>query len=259
MQLRCRIHVTAILEILVHHFQSHFPCSVHLSCKNQKLRKFKKFRKFISPFLKTIILRNTCKLLVLKSHKDTISTSLKPMLLATLEPVSITCNWVLRSASKGSKENQDEEEVEDPCNCQFGLAYVAKILNTATICLKRGCRYSVCGKNVTGKSTLMCATTNGQVKGFPSLDEVRIFHVKHNIDGSGKSTSVCNLSLKTSTFKWRWNLPLPMPCSSRLISYYSINQPITWTLSTLPGWKATSPAIALWSLSWLFLPQQHSL
>ncbi|KAH9961146.1 P-loop containing nucleoside triphosphate hydrolase protein [Lactifluus volemus] len=110
------------------------------------------------------------------------------------DPLSIVRDWVVRSASEDSddgEELEDEEEGEDLCNCQFSLAYGAKILlNTATLRLKRGHRYGLCGKNGTGKSTLMRAITNGQVEGFPSPDEVRTFYVEHDIDGSEEDTSV---------------------------------------------------------------------
>lgn len=80
---------------------------------------------------------------------------------------------------------EDEEEGEDLCNCQFSLAYGAKILlNTATLRLKRGHRYGLCGRNGSGKSTLMRAITNGQVEGFPSPEEVRTWYVEHDLDGS---------------------------------------------------------------------------
>jgi elongation factor 3 len=107
--------------------------------------------------------------------------------------------WVVRSAAEGDEEEavaEDEEEGEDLCNCQFSLAYGAKILlNTATLRLKRGHRYGLCGKNGTGKSTLMRAITNGQVEGFPSPDEVRTFYVEHDIDGSEADTSVLEFIL----------------------------------------------------------------
>ncbi|KAK7024023.1 P-loop containing nucleoside triphosphate hydrolase protein [Favolaschia claudopus] len=113
---------------------------------------------------------------------------------ATPDPISVTHEWVVRSAVEGDDEevvNDDEEEGEDLCNCQFSLAYGAKILlNTATLRLKRGHRYGLCGKNGTGKSTLMRAITNGQVEGFPSPDEVRTFYVEHDIDGSEEDTTV---------------------------------------------------------------------
>jgi elongation factor 3 len=115
------------------------------------------------------------------------------------DSVTIAREWVVHSAAEGTDdlhENEDEEEGEDLCNCQFSLAYGAKILlNTATLRLKRGHRYGLCGKNGTGKSTLMRAITNGQVEGFPSPDEVRTFYVEHDIDGSEESTSVLQFIL----------------------------------------------------------------
>ncbi|KAJ7684450.1 P-loop containing nucleoside triphosphate hydrolase protein [Mycena polygramma] len=113
---------------------------------------------------------------------------------ATPDPISVTREWVVRSATEGEDDSsvpEDEEEGEDLCNCQFSLAYGAKILlNTAVLRLKRGHRYGLCGKNGTGKSTLMRAITNGQVEGFPSPDEVRTFYVEHDIDGTEEDTSV---------------------------------------------------------------------
>ncbi|GJE99840.1 ABC transporter [Phanerochaete sordida] len=110
------------------------------------------------------------------------------------DPVKVANDWVVKSATIGEDTDdvpEDEEEGEDLCNCQFSLAYGAKILlNTATLRLKRGHRYGLCGRNGTGKSTLMRAITNGQVEGFPSPDEVRTFYVEHDIDGSEEDTSV---------------------------------------------------------------------
>ena len=112
----------------------------------------------------------------------------------TPEPTNIARDYMLRLSSDDADDEEvaeDEEEGEDLCNCTFSLAYGAKILlNTATLRLKRGHRYGLCGKNGTGKSTLMRAITNGQVEGFPSPDEVRTFYVEHDIDGSEADTSV---------------------------------------------------------------------
>jgi len=86
---------------------------------------------------------------------------------STADPLTVVREWVVRSASEDTDEGhveEDEEEGEDLCNCQFSLAYGAKILlNTAVLRLKRGHRYGLCGKNGTGKSTLMRAITNGFV------------------------------------------------------------------------------------------------
>ncbi|KIP08606.1 hypothetical protein PHLGIDRAFT_34896 [Phlebiopsis gigantea 11061_1 CR5-6] len=110
------------------------------------------------------------------------------------DAITVVNEWAVKSATIGEDdhdEHEEEEEGEDLCNCQFSLAYGAKILlNTATLRLKRGHRYGLCGRNGTGKSTLMRAITNGQVEGFPSPDEVRTFYVEHDIDGSEEDTSV---------------------------------------------------------------------
>ncbi|KAG1760411.1 P-loop containing nucleoside triphosphate hydrolase protein [Suillus occidentalis] len=122
---------------------------------------------------------------------DTLASYLA-FLAPTPDPVSIAREWVVRSAS-------EDTEDDTTCNCQFSLAYGAKILlNTATLRLKRGHRYGLCGKNGTGKSTLMRAITNGQVEGFPSPDEVRTFYVEHDIDGSEADTSVLQFILSDS-------------------------------------------------------------
>ncbi|KAI0657236.1 P-loop containing nucleoside triphosphate hydrolase protein [Cubamyces menziesii] len=114
--------------------------------------------------------------------------------LSSLDANTIVNEWVVKSASQDDEDDdvaEDEEEGEDLCNCQFSLAYGAKILlNTASLRLKRGHRYGLCGRNGTGKSTLMRAITNGQVEGFPSPDEVRTFYVEHDIDGSEADTAV---------------------------------------------------------------------
>jgi elongation factor 3 len=129
---------------------------------------------------------------------DTLAPYLN-IITSSPDGTTVAREWVVKSATEGDEEtgdNEDEEEGEDLCNCQFSLAYGAKILlNTATLRLKRGHRYGLCGKNGTGKSTLMRAITNGQVEGFPSPDEVRTFYVEHDIDGTEEETSVLDFIL----------------------------------------------------------------
>jgi elongation factor 3 len=119
-------------------------------------------------------------------------------LTADPKPTTVTQEWVVKSSEDTGDDDvaDDEETGEDLCNCQFSLAYGAKILlNTATLRLKRGNRYGLCGKNGTGKSTLMRAIQNGQVEGFPSPDEVRTFYVEHDIDGSEEDTTILDFIL----------------------------------------------------------------
>jgi elongation factor 3 len=87
-------------------------------------------------------------------------------------------------ASKAVPE-EEEDEGEELCNCEFSLAYGGKILlNNASLRLKRGKRYGLCGRYGVGKSTLMRAIANGQLDGFPSKDVLRTVYVEHDIDGS---------------------------------------------------------------------------
>jgi elongation factor 3 len=82
-----------------------------------------------------------------------------------------------------------EEEVEDGeelCNCQFTLAYGTKILlhNTA-MRLKRGHKYGLLGGNDSGKTTLMRSIANGSLtdQGFPDPASVRTVFVEADIMG----------------------------------------------------------------------------
>ena len=85
----------------------------------------------------------------------------------------------------------EEEDVEDElCNCEFSLAYGGRILLTgATLRLRRGHRYGLCGANGAGKSTLMRAISRGQLDGFPPKEELRTVYVEHDIDSSEEEIS----------------------------------------------------------------------
>lgn len=91
----------------------------------------------------------------------------------------------------------EEDEGEDLCNCEFSLAYGAKILlNKTQFRLKRNRRYGLCGPNGAGKSTLMRAIANGQVEGFPTQDECKTVYVEHDIDGTHAETTVVQFVLE---------------------------------------------------------------
>ncbi|CAI4052038.1 hypothetical protein SUVZ_14G3060 [Saccharomyces uvarum] len=91
----------------------------------------------------------------------------------------------------GPNFQDEEDEGEDLCNCEFSLAYGAKILlNKTQLRLKRGRRYGLCGPNGAGKSTLMRSVANGQVDGFPTQDECRTVYVEHDIDNTHSEVSV---------------------------------------------------------------------
>jgi elongation factor 3 len=80
--------------------------------------------------------------------------------------------------------DDDEDDAEELCNCQFTLAYGTKILlHNTTMRLKRGHKYGLLGGNDSGKTTLMRAIANGSVEGFPDPAEVRTVFVEADIMG----------------------------------------------------------------------------
>jgi len=89
-----------------------------------------------------------------------------------------------RDAMPKEHAEDEDEDGEDLCNCEFSLGYGAKILlNNTRLHLKRGKRYGICGYNGCGKSTLMRAIANGQVDGFPPKEIVKTVFVEHDIQG----------------------------------------------------------------------------
>ena len=98
------------------------------------------------------------------SEWDTLAGHLDSITSAP-QGLTIAREWVVKSSSDDDDDigvDDNEEGGEDLCHCEFSLAYGAKILlNTATLRLKRGNRYGLCGRNGTGKSTLMRAINNG--------------------------------------------------------------------------------------------------
>lgn len=80
--------------------------------------------------------------------------------------------------------DEDDDDAEELCNCQFTLAYGTKILlHNTTMRLKRGHKYGLLGGNDSGKTTLMRAIANGSVEGFPDPTTVRTVFVEADIMG----------------------------------------------------------------------------
>jgi len=78
---------------------------------------------------------------------------------------------LLETCSKEVQIEEEKEEADDAeqlCDCQFSLAYGNKVLlNQTKLKLKRGYRYGLCGRNDSGKTSLMRAIANQQVKPQP--------------------------------------------------------------------------------------------
>lgn len=127
-----------------------------------------------------------------KVHKEIADPECANVVLRTvqlLQKLQQECDNIINRTATTHQEV--EEEGEDICNCEFSLAYGAKILlSNARLQLKRGRRYGLCGPNGVGKSTLLRAIDNGQVDGFPSKNEVCTVYVEHDIDGSEAETQV---------------------------------------------------------------------
>merc|ERR1719162_1642279 len=94
---------------------------------------------------------------------------------------------LLETCAKEVQIEEEKEEVDDAeqlCDCQFSLAYGNKVLlNQTKLKLKRGYRYGLCGRNDSGKTSLMRAIANQQVEGFPPATELRTMYVETDVQG----------------------------------------------------------------------------
>ncbi|KAI8988549.1 P-loop containing nucleoside triphosphate hydrolase protein [Mycotypha africana] len=112
------------------------------------------------------------------------------------ENLAVTALNKCEEAVTPKDPEEEDDEGEDLCNCEFSLAYGAKILlNRTALRLKRGRRYGLCGANGCGKSTLMRAIANEQVEGFPPRSELKTVYVEHDIDGSEADTPLVDFIL----------------------------------------------------------------
>ena len=85
---------------------------------------------------------------------------------------------------KVEEAKEEADDAEQLCDCQFSLAYGNKVLlNQTKLKLKRGYRYGLCGKNDSGKTSLMKAIAAQQVEGFPPPSELRTMFVETDVQG----------------------------------------------------------------------------
>eukprot|EP00842_Homolaphlyctis_polyrhiza_P004925 jgi/Hompol1/5433/HPOL_004443-RA len=90
----------------------------------------------------------------------------------------------LHIKAENMDEEDDTDEGEELCNCEFSLAYGGMmLLNNTRLKLKRGQRYGLCGHNGAGKSTLMRSISLGKLEGFPSQDDLKSVFVEHSLQG----------------------------------------------------------------------------
>jgi len=131
----------------------------------------------------------------------------------------------------------EDEEGEDLCKCDFSLAYGALILlNNATLHMKKGKRYGLCGPNGCGKSTLMKAINNGQVDGFPPPEELRTVYVEHDIQGDQHDMTIVEFVLDNEVIKGHGttSADIEATLSSFQFTERMINGPV---VALSGGWK----------------------
>lgn len=99
----------------------------------------------------------------------------------TTEKLRLECKEMVKAIPPKS---EDDDDLEELCNCKFTLAYGTKILLHNTVMrLKRGAKYGLLGGNDSGKTTLMRSIANGSVEGFPDPSTVRTVFVEADILG----------------------------------------------------------------------------
>jgi elongation factor 3 len=128
------------------------------------------------------------------NSSDPDNRSVAERSLGTLERV------LQKSFKIGGAVDEVEESGEVLCECNFSLAYGAKILlKNARLYLKRGKRYGLCGPNGVGKSTLLRAISNGQVDGFPN-DTLKTIYMEHDIDGDSVEKSIFDYVFQSGNY-----------------------------------------------------------
>ena len=121
------------------------------------------------------------------------TAALKPSLGPVTKEADQVIASLLEQCAKDVKVEEKEEvddDAEQLCDCQFSLAYGNKVLlNQTKLKLKRGYRYGLCGRNDSGKTSLMRAIANQQVEGFPPPTELRTMFVETDVQGEAKDGS----------------------------------------------------------------------
>ena len=125
-----------------------------------------------------------CKIKAMYFNKTEWNNLIFHYLAPDAKLAAIIYNECYRSCVPKEIQDDENDDGEDLCNCEFSLGYGAKILlNNTRLHLKRGKRYGICGYNGCGKSTLLRAISKGQVDNFPPPEELKTVYVEHDIQG----------------------------------------------------------------------------
>jgi elongation factor 3 len=150
-----------------------------------------------------------CSLIKTKTtEKSEYQDELKPYLLnigINLEQDSSLVDFLFEEAQKVftvTGEEQEDDEGELLCDCEFTLAYGTKILlHNTKLRLKKGFKYGLLGQNDCGKTTLMRAIAEGSVDGFPDPEDVRTVFVEADIQGELSHLNCVNYVLEYPKIK----------------------------------------------------------
>jgi elongation factor 3 len=131
-----------------------------------------------------------CSLMALKQFEteawEEVTTQLGNLVPAAAAAAAVTALLpVCKEMCKVELAPEDDgDDAEELCNCQFTLAYGTKILlHNVHMRLKRGHKYGLLGGNDSGKTTLMRSIAQGSIDGFPDRREVRTVFVEADILG----------------------------------------------------------------------------
>ena len=142
------------------------------------------------------------------TERSEYQDELKPYLLnigINVEQDSSLVDFLFEEAQKVftvAEEEQEDDEGELLCDCEFTLAYGTKILlHNTKLRLKKGLKYGLLGQNDCGKTTLMRAISEGSVDGFPDPGDVRTVFVEADIQGELSHLNCVNYVLEYPKIK----------------------------------------------------------
>lgn len=137
------------------------------------------------------------------------------------------------------EEEEDNDDAELLCDCQFTLAYGTKILlHNTNLKLRRGKRYALLSKAQGGKSTFMKSIANNSLEGFPGPDVVRTVFVKPDIIGELSHLNCVDYMLQNENLKHMSKEDLTMALNTMGFTESSPAKPTTPVGLLSGGWRA---------------------
>jgi len=143
------------------------------------VRNFERIPARVGPYLKYILLEESCKAVAEGVQKHFVEEDHKRY-------------------GAPIKANDDEVEV---VNANFSLGYGGMLLLSHTnLRLLKGHRYGLCGRNGAGKSTLMRSIAEGKLEGFPPKEVLKTCFVEHN-QGEDADITILEYCMKDPEIK----------------------------------------------------------